>query len=154
MLCRICTVPIQPTNLVLDQADYMAPTWQTWARPYRSGIYPSALNDLDHQVGVDHTDHTDHLSEVWIALHEQITQIICPVRECFTYIAVLTEFYRHYLSPSRHLHNPINRPGWQESRFAIMVTTRRTLSCPAFDRTFSCLFLRICLLYTSPSPRD
>ena len=23
------------------------------------------LKDLDHEVGVDHTDHTDHLSEVW-----------------------------------------------------------------------------------------
>ena len=46
---------IQPTNHVLDHADYTAPTRQHElpGTSYRSGIYLSALKDLDHQVEID-----------------------------------------------------------------------------------------------------
>ena len=53
MLCKICTVQIQPRNLRLDHADYTAPT-----RPH----------ELDP---TDHTDHTDHTDQEYL---------ICPER--------------------------------------------------------------------------
>ena len=40
---------------------YAAPTWQHELDPTDQRNL-SALEDLDHEVG---TDHTDHLSEVW-----------------------------------------------------------------------------------------
>ena len=47
MLCRICTVHIQPRKHVLDHADYTVPTRQ-------------------HEL--DHTDHTDHTDQEFICL--------------------------------------------------------------------------------------
>ena len=63
MLCRICIAQIQPRKhvLLINHADYTAPTRHELDRTHRSGIYPSSLKGLGH---TDHTDHTDHQLEI------------------------------------------------------------------------------------------
>ena len=51
MLCRICTIQIQPRKHALDHADCKASTRQ---------------RELDHTDNTDHTDHTDHTDQVSI----------------------------------------------------------------------------------------
>ena len=51
VLCRLCRVQIQPSKLVVDYADYTAPTRK-------------------HEL--DHTDHTDHTDQESICLAWQI----------------------------------------------------------------------------------
>ena len=63
MRCRICIVRIQPRTHVLDHAELirLLPGNVSWIAQIRN---PSALKDLDDQVGIDQTDRTDHLSEL------------------------------------------------------------------------------------------
>ena len=58
MLCRIRIVHIQPRKRVLDRADYTAATRQ---HELDHTDHTDQEKDLDHEVGIDHTD---HLSEV------------------------------------------------------------------------------------------
>ena len=71
MLCRVCTVHIQPGKHALEHADYKGPTWQHGLDPTDHDyvcmcmctryIYIYPLKYRYHEVGIDHTD---HLSEV------------------------------------------------------------------------------------------
>ena len=111
-----------------------------------------ALKDLDHhRVGIDHTDHTDNLCEVW-HVHTSTSAFILhafrqrTVDEIYTYTlastitAIARVAYRAVApsSPSTSGHAHQGAVDFFERIFEVSVAE----------------LLQVCLLYTSPSPRD
>ena len=71
MLCGICPVQIQPRKRALEYANYSGfhpDTSYRSYRSYRSGIYISALKDLDREMGIK----------------DLYVRCVVPIRKCTT----------------------------------------------------------------------
>ena len=60
------TAPIQETRPTTGRLYTASTRKHELYHTDQESISLSALKDLDHEVGIDHTDHTDHLSDVWM----------------------------------------------------------------------------------------